>query len=186
MITGRATKLARTVHALAHDPVHDEIVAPNPLANAILIFRGGASGAEAPVRVIQGPCTRLLVPHAVSLDLEHHEILVASLTGRSIAVFAWNANGNVAPLRYIHGPKTQLNHVVGIGVDPAKNLMAVANAEEVLIFNRTDNGDVAPRAKIAGPHTGIGDEPWEIQMYRGRIFLAASNHLYQNLYSGGR
>jgi DNA-binding beta-propeller fold protein YncE len=184
VISGKATKLSRTVHGIAYDPVHDEIVVPNPLADAVLVFRGGASGAEAPVRVIQGPCTKLVVPHAVSLDLEHHEILVASLTGRGIAVFPWDANGNVAPMRYIHGPKTKLGHVVGLGVDAATNLMAVANSEEVLIFNRTDDGDVAPRGVIAGPKTGIGDEPWQIQMYRGRIFLAASNHLHQNLYAG--
>jgi DNA-binding beta-propeller fold protein YncE len=184
VITGKATKLSRTVHGLAYDPVHDEIVVPNPLADAVLIFRGGASGSEAPTRVIQGSCTKLVVPHAVSLDLEHHEILVASLTGRSIAVFPWDANGNVAPVRYIHGPKTKLGHVVGLGVDAATNLMAVANSEEVLVFNRTDDGDVAPRGIIAGPRTGIGDEPWQIQMYSGRIFLAASNHLHQNLYAG--
>ena len=184
VISGQATKLARTVHGIAYDPVHDEIVVPNPLADAVLVFRGGASGDEPPVRVIQGACTRLVIPHAVSLDLEHHEILVASLTGKSIAAFPWNANGNVAPLRVIQGPKTKLGHVVGLGVDPVTNLMAVANSEEMLIFNRTDVGDVAPRAIIGGPKTGIGDEPWEIQMYRGRIFLASSNHLHRNLYSG--
>jgi DNA-binding beta-propeller fold protein YncE len=172
------------VHGIAYDPAHDEIVVPNPLADAVLVFRGAASGDEPPIRVIQGPCTRLVVPHAVSLDLEHHEILVASLTGRSISVFPWNANGNATPLRVIQGPKTKLGHVVGIGVDAATDLMAVANSEELLVFNRTDNGDVAPRAVIGGPQTGIRDEPWEIQMHRGRIFLAASNHLHRNLYSG--
>ena len=101
IISGQATKLARTVHGLAYDPVHDEIVVPNPLADAVLVFRGGATGEEPPVRVIQGPCTRLITPHAVSLDLEHHEILVASLNARNIAVFPWNANGNVAPRRVI-------------------------------------------------------------------------------------
>jgi DNA-binding beta-propeller fold protein YncE len=184
VITGQATKLGRTVHGIAYDPDHDEIVVPNPLADAILVFRAGANGAEPPIRVIQGPCTKLVIPHAVSLDLEHHEILVASLTGKSIAVFHWNANGNVAPLRFIHGPKTRLGHVVGLGVDAATNLMAVANSEEILIFRRTDDGDVAPQGAIAGPKTGIGDEPWQIQMHRGRIFLAASNHLHQNLYAG--
>ena len=182
IIAGQTTKLGRTIHGLAYDPLHDEIVVPNPLADAILVFRAGADGAEPPIRVIQGPCTKLVVPHAVSLDLEHHEILVASLTGRSIAVFPWNASGNVAPLRMIQGPKTKLGHIVGLGV--AKDLMAVANSEDVLVFRRTDNGDVAPRSVIAGPKTGIGHEPWQIQMHRDRIFLAASNHLHQNLYSG--
>jgi DNA-binding beta-propeller fold protein YncE len=184
VISGKATKLARTIHGIAYDAVHDEIYAPNPLADAILVFRGAADGAEPPIRVIQGPCTKLVIPHAVSLDVDHDEILVASLTGRSIAVFPRLANGNIAPLRFIQGLKTQLNHVVGLGVDPATNLLAVANAKEMLIFNRTDNGDVPPRAVIAGPRTGIGHEPWEIQIHKGRIFLASSNHLHLNLYSG--
>ena len=128
IISGQPTRLARTVHGIAYDPVHDEIVVPNPLADAVLVFRGGATGEEAPVRVIQGPCTRLVTPHAVSLDLEHREILVASLNGRHIAVFPWDANGNVAPTRFIQGPNTKLGHVVGIGVDPDTDLMAVANS----------------------------------------------------------
>lgn len=184
VITGQASKLGRTIHGLAYDPAHDEIVVPNALADAILVFRGGANGSEPPVRVIQGPRTELATPHSVNLDVEHGEILVASLTGKRISVFSWNANGNVAPLRRIMGPKTGLGHIVGIAVDPVKNLLAIANSEDILIFNRTDNGDAAPRARIAGPKTGIGDEPWQMQFYGGRIFVAASNHLHQNLYSG--
>lgn len=184
MITGQGSKLGRTIHGIAYDPGHDEIVVPNALADAVLVFRGSANGAEPPLRVIQGPCTKLVTPHSVSLDLEHKEILVASLTGRSINVFSWNANGDVSPLRVIRGPNTGLGHIVGLAVDPASGLLAVANSKDILIFNRTDNGDVAPRARIAGPKTLIGDEPWQMQTYRGKIFLAASNHLHQNLYSG--
>jgi DNA-binding beta-propeller fold protein YncE len=184
VISGQATKLGRTIHGLAYDRVHDEIVVPNALADAILVFRGNANGTEPPVRVIQGQNTGLTTPHAVSVDIEHGEILVASLTGKKISVFPWDATGNVAPRRVIAGMKTTLGHIVGIAVDPVKNLLAVANSEDIVIFNRTDDGDVAPRARIAGPNTGIGDEPWQMEFYGGRIFVAASNHLHQNLYSG--
>jgi DNA-binding beta-propeller fold protein YncE len=184
VITGQGSKLGRTIHGLAYDAVHDEIIVPNALADAILVFRGNANGDEPPIRVIQGPCTRLVTPHSVSIDTEHGEILVASLTGKRINVYRWDANGNAAPLRVITGPKTQLGHLVGIAVDPVQNLMAVANSEDILIFNRMDNGDVAPRARIAGPKTGITDEPWQMQFYKGKIYLAASNHLHVNLYSG--
>jgi DNA-binding beta-propeller fold protein YncE len=109
---------------------------------------------------------------------------VAGLSSRAIAVFPWNASGNVAPVRYISGPKTTLGHVVGLGVDPATDLLVVANSKQVLFFHRTDNGDVAPLGEIGGPHTGIGDEPWELQIYKSQIFLATSNHLHTNVYSG--
>ncbi len=184
LITGQNTLLGRTIHGLAYDPARDEIVAPNALADAVLVFRAGAAGSEHPLRVIQGPHTHLVTPHAVSLDLQNGEILVASLTGRRINVFRGDADGDATPVRVIEGPKTELGHVVGLAVDPERNLLAVANTHEILIFNRNDNGDVAPRARIAGPKTGITDEPWQMEFYRGRIFLAASNHFHQNLYEG--
>ena len=43
------------MHGFSYDPIHDELVVNSPLAQAILTFRGGANGEEAPVRVIQGP-----------------------------------------------------------------------------------------------------------------------------------
>jgi DNA-binding beta-propeller fold protein YncE len=184
LITGQNTLLGRTIHGLAYDPARDEIVAPNALADAVLVFRAGAAGSEHPLRVIQGPHTHLVTPHAVSLDLQNREILVASLTGRRINVFRGDADGDATPVRVIEGPKTELGHVVGLAIDPERNLLAVANTHEILIFNRNDNGDVAPRARIAGPKTGITDEPWQMEFYRGRIFLAASNHFHQNLYEG--
>jgi DNA-binding beta-propeller fold protein YncE len=184
MIAGQNSMLGRTIHGLAYDPAHDEIVVPNALADAVLVFRAAAEGSEHPRRVIQGPQTRLVTPHAVSLDLRNGEILVASLTGRRINVFRWDANGDAAPLRVIEGPKTGLGHVVGLAVDPERNLLAVANSQDILIFSRTDNGDIAPRARIAGPKTGIGDEPWQMEFYKGRIFVAASNHFHDNLYNG--
>lgn len=183
VITGQASKLGRTIHGLAYDAKHDEIIVPNALADSVLVFRGSANGAEPPVRIIQGPKTKLVTPHAVNIDPVNGEILVASLTGHSINVFDWNANGNVAPKRLIKGSKTELGHLVGLAVDPVRNLLAVANSEDILIFNRTDTGDVAPRAKIAGPKTGIGDEPWQMQFFAGKIYVAASNHLHTNLYA---
>jgi len=182
IISGGATKMSRTVHGIAYDPVRDEIYVTNALADAVLVFRGGASGAEPPVRVIQGPCTGLVNPHAVSLDLAHREILVSSLSARAIAVFPMDAQGNVTPRRYIKGPKTRLGHTVGLGVDPGTNLLVVANQEDILFFDRLATGDIAPAGQIQGPRTGIRDEPWELQIHNGKIFLAASNHLHVNLY----
>src|SRR5579863_10632683 len=148
VITGAATKLARTVHGIAYDPERDEIYVPNALADAVLVFRGSANGDEPPIRVIQGPCTGLVNPHAVSLDLEHREILVSSLSARAIAIFPMEASGNVAPARYIKGPKTRLGHTVGMGVDSETNVLVVANAEDVLFFDRLATGNVATLGEI--------------------------------------
>ena len=184
IISGQATKLGRTVHGIAYNPVRDEIIVPNALADAVLVFRAGASGAEPPVRVIQGSKTQLVTPHAASFDVAHQEILVASLSGRSVYVFPWDADGDVSPRRVISGAKTRLGHIVGLGVDAATNLLAVANTNNILIFDRTANGDVAPRSVIEGPKSGIGEEPWQLEVYQGKIYLAASNHLHINVYKG--
>jgi hypothetical protein len=155
VIEGGNTRLARTSHAIAFDPVRDEIVVPNPFAEAVLVFRGSASGNEAPIRIIQGPQTLLEDNDELTLDPVNGEIIVP--TSESILVFRQTANGDVAPIRTISGPKTLLNRARGIAVDPLNNIIAVGNRDPqgILIFNRNDSGDIAPRAIIAGPNTGI-------------------------------
>jgi DNA-binding beta-propeller fold protein YncE len=188
VIEGQATKLGRTIHGIAYDPAHDEIVVPNPQAAAVLVFRGQASGAEPPIRIIQGPKTQLVYPHSVNVDIKNKEIIVADPGGRSVLVFPWDANGNVAPTRVIQGPKTNIGYMVGVAIDPVSNLIFVGSGSYqhvgILIFNRTDNGDVAPRGAIAGPDTGIIGVPWQIQVYpeKGLIFVGAANIVYRRLY----
>ena len=46
VLEGQKTLLSRTMHGFAYDEVNDEIVVNSPLAQAILTFRGGASGEE--------------------------------------------------------------------------------------------------------------------------------------------
>ena len=56
-IAGQNTLITRTIHDMAYDPVRDEIVVPQFYAQAIMTFRGGANGNEAPIRIIRGPAT---------------------------------------------------------------------------------------------------------------------------------
>lgn len=172
------------MHGLAYDSKHDEIVVPVALAAAVLSFRGDASGAESPVRVIQGPATQLIRPHTVTVDEQHDEIIVGDSSSRSLLVFARDANGNVPPKRVIQGSKTGLLFIVGVAVDPIHDRIVAASASSVpggksglFIYGRTDQGNVAPRAVIAGPHTGIV-RPWQLAMEaeQGNIFVAAINN----------
>lgn len=155
VIEGGNTRLARTSHAVAFDEKNDEIIVPNPFAEAVLFFKGDASGDAAPIRAIQGPHTLLEQNDELTMDSVHGEVIVP--TRQAILVFSRTANGDVAPLRIIAGPKTRINRARGIAVDPYNNIIAVGNRDPqgILIFNRTDQGDVAPRAVITGPKTGI-------------------------------
>ena len=161
-IAGQATKLSRTMHDIRYDAVNDEFLVTNPFAQAILVFRGGADGEEAPIRVIQGSRTMLRSPDRLDVNPVHGEIFVPN--GDSVLVFPREASGNVAPIRVIRGPDTQLRSASTLSVDAIHDLLVVglnqgrdpdAPTGALLIYNRTDNGNAKPRGVIRGPQSGI-------------------------------
>src|SRR5204863_3062951 len=105
-IEGQKTYLSRTIHAIAYDEVHDELVLPVPFPQAILTYRGAANGEEPPLRVIQGPLTQMNSPNRLGIDSVNGEIAVPE--GDRVLIFRREANGNVAPIRVIKGPDTEL------------------------------------------------------------------------------
>jgi hypothetical protein len=172
VLAGQPTLLSRTMHDIRYDAVHDEIFVNNPFAQAILVFRGSARGEEAPIRIIQGPHTRLEGQvDRLDIDPVHNEIYIPN--HEKILVFPRDGNGDVAPLRIISGPDTQLNDVESLAVDPVHNVIVTAGARPptapgqgqpqgdqgeggaLLIFNRTDSGNVKPLGIIQGPKTRI-------------------------------
>jgi DNA-binding beta-propeller fold protein YncE len=186
VISGQKTRLGRTAHGIAYNPVRDEIVVPNPFAAAILTFRADASGDVAPLRIIQGPKTGLISPHSLGLDVANKELIVADVGARQVMVYPWDAEGDVAPIRVLGGSNAQFAFVVGPSVDPGRNLLVVSTYTEspktgtgdgkILVFRRTDNGNVAPQRTIGGPRTGIRS-PWQVQVdpEAGKIFVAIEN-----------
>lgn len=189
ILMGQSTKLSRTMHGIVYDAVHDEMVVPVALAGAILTFRGGAQGAEAPIRVLQGPRTQIVRPDTVYVDIKNDELWAPSADD-GLLVFPRTASGDVPPKRIIAGPRTQLASpdflgVYGIAVDPVRNLVAVARRyaelqdkdgekDGVLIFDRLASGDVPPRAIIRGRNTRITRlRQIEVDPERGLLFVAS-------------
>jgi DNA-binding beta-propeller fold protein YncE len=179
IIEGQVTSLSRTMHGIAYDAVHDEIIVPVALSGAILVFQGGARGNEPPIRVIQGSDTGLIRPHTANVDPVSGEILAGDPSARGVLVFDRLANGNVKPKRVIAGPKTQFREIVGVASDAKSNAIVVASRAPggpsgLFVFNRLDQGDVAPKRIIAGPLTGaIGRfRQVSIDPERGKIYLA--------------
>ena len=109
------------MHDIRYDEIHDEMYVTNPFAHAVLVFRGGADGEEAPIRYIQGPKTQLGGASRLEVDPVHNEIFVPG--GGEILVFDRLANGDVAPKRTIGGPDTQLRNIGGVVVDPVHDLL---------------------------------------------------------------
>ena len=158
-IEGQKTLLGRTMHAVSYDGIHDEFYVPQPFAQSILTFAGGASGETPPIRVIEGSLTQLSNPDQLAVDTVNNEIFVPERS--KVLVFPRTANGNVAPIRVLEGPDTILG-ANALAVDPVHNMLIVAGWQgpreedsKVLIFNRTDEGNAKPLRVIRGPKTGI-------------------------------
>jgi hypothetical protein len=182
VIEGQATNLSRTMHGIAYDAIHDEVVIPVALSGAVLVFNANASGEVPPLRAIQGTRTRLVRPHTVAVDPVNNEILTADPSSRAIFVFDRTANGNVAAKRVISGEKTGLLDIVGLDVDPIRNVIVAAsrkgNGEKVglFVFDRLANGDVAPKQFIGGPNSKLAHfRQVTIDPATGNIFLAQQN-----------
>ncbi len=190
-IAGQNTLITRTIHDFAYDPARDEIVAPQFYAQAILTYRGGANGNEAPIRIIQGPDTQITNADKLALDPIHREIFVPLVEDFKIVVFSSDANGNVAPLRVLKGPDTLLvtkaTVTPTIAVDPVHDLLVVASKERgLLIFNRTDAGNVKPRAIISGPKSQLTPSifsPVKMAVYPPRALLLVGVGKGGNYYS---
>jgi len=157
------------MHGFSYDPIHDEIVVNSPLTQAILTFRGSVNGEEPPIRVIQGPKTKILgadtgALNTVTADPEHNEIFLPvgnGLRGRGtgsvqgVYVFDRVADGDVAPKRILAGPDTLINSATPqSAVDPIHNLLVVKSGGALLIFDREANGNTKPLRVIKGPKTG--------------------------------
>ena len=171
LLFGQATKLSRTMHAISYSGIRDEFFVTNPFAQAILTFRGGANGQEAPIRVIQDPDTHLDDPDTLEIDEVHGEIWVPQKD--DILVYPMTGDGDVAPIRILHGGRKNgwRSASGGIAVDPIHNVVVAAGTiltdenvwhspygdtrESLLIFDRLANGDVKPLRVIRGPKTGM-------------------------------
>lgn len=159
-IEGQKTLLGRTMHAIAYDEIHDEIYVTQQFGQGILVFRGGATGEEPPLRVINGSKTQLIAPDRLAVDPVHDEIYVPE--GVKLMVFPRTANGNVAPIRVITGPETGIGATRAVAVDPERNLIIAATqvwstdeenrrrGSELRIFPRTASGNVKPLRVITG------------------------------------
>jgi hypothetical protein len=75
-IEGQGTLLGRTMHGIAYDPIHDEIVVPQQFGQGIMTFAGDATGSTPPKRVISGSKTQLIALDKLAIDPVNNEIYV--------------------------------------------------------------------------------------------------------------
>jgi DNA-binding beta-propeller fold protein YncE len=147
-IAGQNSKLNRTVHGVNYDEVHDEIFVSSQIAQAILAFSGSQHGNVAPLRIIQGPRTQIVVPEMVEVDPVHNELFVPARD--RVLVFNRTDSGNVAPKRILMVPAQR------VAVDYVHNLLAVSgrgrNGAQIAIFDYNAQGNTPPLRVIGGPN----------------------------------
>jgi hypothetical protein len=133
--------------------VRDEFMIPNMYGQAVMFFKGDATGDVSPIRIIQGPKTQLKNPDHLAFDSIHNEVYIPQ--GPKLLVYAGGSNGDVAPIRVIEGPDTMMRGG-SVGVDAVNNtIIMVAGAGQgrsrAVMFDRLANGNAKPKGIIEGP-----------------------------------
>ena len=164
------------MHAINYNEMRDEFVVPQQFGQAILTFKGDASGEAVPIRVIQGSMTGLIEPDRLGIDAVHNEIFVPEED--HVNVYPLLGNGNVAPIRVLKGPDTRLG-ASSVAVDPVHNLLTVVGGSRrdggtrIMIFDRTANGNTKPIRVVQGSNTQLGElgGPHAVYAPTGRILV---------------
>ncbi len=167
VISGQNTRVSRSLHGVAVDPVNNEILIPSTLEDAILVFNRLDNGDLAPQRVIQGPSTGINKPQGIAVDTVNNEIALVNEVTPSVTIYGRLASGNIAPLRTI--TSADFSKPVGVAIDTVNNEIVVTNdggdggVSAVLVFPRTGNGLLAPTRTISGASTML-DKTRQLQV----------------------
>jgi DNA-binding beta-propeller fold protein YncE len=113
---------------------------------AITVYPLKSEGDVAPIRVIQGPKTKLNWPAQMFVDPDRGDVYVANDGGNDILVFHETDEGDVAPYRTIGGSKSSIKNPTAIYVDPIHKELVVSNMgnHSASVYPLDANGDVAP------------------------------------------
>jgi hypothetical protein len=163
---------------LAIDAIHNEIFVPE--GEHVKVYPLLGNGNVAPIRVLEGPDTRLGAS-SVAVDPIHNVLTVVCGSrrdgGTRIMIFDRTANGNTKPLRVVQGSNTMLGQLGGPhGIYPPTGRVLVTIRSQgasgglgepmhtdegfVGVWSINDNGNVPPRWTIGGPQGAL-------QMVRG-------------------
>jgi len=157
VIEGKNTRLSRSMHGIAIDPINNEVFVPSTMEHAVLVFSRLASGNVAPLRVIQGPRTQIRTAQGLDVDLVNNEIAVVNEGSRTITIYDRLAAGDAAPLRIISDATGSMTRPVGVSIDPVNDEIVLTDdrtgAEAVQVYLRTADGPTTPLRQIRGSLT---------------------------------
>jgi DNA-binding beta-propeller fold protein YncE len=144
---------------LAADEENQEMLMTVQDDHAVVTFKKNAKDLEGPVRLLQGPKTRMADPHGIAVDPKTGLIYVTN----------WgtvNERESGGPPRFGHAlwPIGRNNNIPGTGR---------FELPSITVYRKDASGDVAPLRVIQGPKTGL-DWPTSIAVHpdRGELFVA--------------
>jgi DNA-binding beta-propeller fold protein YncE len=118
--------------------------------SAIVVYRKGSSGEDAPLRLLQGSRTRLADPHGIALDAKRGLLFVTNHgsvhdSARNAADFL-NERERAERAKLVNWPLDRDFAVPGSGrtLPPS-----------ITIYSKNATGDAAPVRVIQGPRTGL-------------------------------
>jgi DNA-binding beta-propeller fold protein YncE len=127
-------------------------------------YGADAKGNAKPLRLVEGPKTRLDWPMGIAVDAGRNEVFVANNGDSSVLVFRRGEGGDVAPVRVLRGPRTGIDRPMAVAVDAERDELWVANFgnHTAVVFPRSGEGDVAPKRTIrnapaGAPTVGFGN-----------------------------
>lgn len=126
------------------------------LPPSINVYARMANGDVGPLRVIQGPKTRLNVPLGIIFDSASNQLIVVNGGDDSILFFDIAASGDVAPVRVLKGSKTGLGGPTSVAIDGKRNELWVSNwmNHTATVYPRNVGGNVAPLRMIRSAPKG--------------------------------
>ncbi len=144
---------------IAADEENQELLLTVQDDHAVVTFKKNAKELEGPVRLLQGPKTRMADPHGIAVDRKTGLIYVTNWG-------TMNERQPGGPPRFGHAlwPIGRNNNIPGSGrFEPPS----------ITVYRKDASGDVAPLRVIQGPKTGL-DWPTSIAVHpdRGEVFVA--------------
>ncbi len=130
---------------------------PRYETSLITVYPQDVDGNTAPLRLIQGPKTRLNWPALMFVDEERGELYVANDGDDSILIFRETDEGDIAPSRVVKGPKTNLKNPSSVYIDAKNNELVVSNLgnHSITVYPRNASGNVAPLRTIRSAPQGM-------------------------------
>lgn len=159
---------------LAADDLRKELYITVESPDAVLVYRKSASGADAPIRILEGDATELADPHGIAIDVKNDLMVVANHGNRQF--YGGPAISGLTGTweEWIKG--TGIEEHLTLRIMPRRirrDLGGRFELPSINIYARDAGGNAAPLRVIKGPRTQL-NWPSHVAIHEGRgeIFVA--------------